>query len=186
MKDKDKEVFNYPRVLLVKKDGFTLNEVLISVLILGIVLAGLFITLSTGEFSSSVSSAKLEVQAETRRLMDWIVKDVRQTSSSQIANNAPSNSHIKFKVCLGHDSSNIIWSSDFIEYTYDSSLNRLTRTDYSSGTSWNFDNIIAAPFNTSELLTDSKLTVTITVQKQGARIPVITSTLISKIKIRNG
>ena len=186
MRDKDREISNYPRGLLAKRDGYTLNEVLVSVLILGVVLGGLFITLSTGEFSSSVNSAKLEVQAETRRLMDWIVKDVRQTSSSQIANNAPSNSHIKFKVCLGHDGNNIIWSSDFIEYTYDSSLNRLTRTDYGSGMSWNFDNVIAAPFDTSELITDSKLIVTITVQKQPARMPALTSTLISKIKIRNG
>ena len=146
----------------------------------------MFITLNTGRFSSSASSTKLEVQEEARRLMDWIIKDVRQTSTSQIVNNSPSDTHIKFKVCLGHDGSNIIWSNDFIEYTYVSALNRLTRTDYSSGMVWTFDNIVAVPFDTSELITNNKLIVTITVQKQKGGEPLAVFTLANKIKVRNG
>lgn len=150
-----------------------------------IIFSGLFFVLSVGKFSSATSSAKLELQEQVRRVTDWIVKDVRQTVAYQIVNNQPSSSHIKFKVCLGHNGSDRIWSDGFIEYTYDSDLNRLIRADYNTGQIWNFDNIIAEPFNITAVSSNNTLIVTITGQRQRVGLPAMTSTLTANIKIRN-
>lgn len=185
LKDKDREALRLSRALLTKISGFSLIEILVTVLILVVIFSGLFFVLNIGRFSSTTSSEKLELQEQVRRVTDWIVKDVRQTVAYQIANNQPSSTHIKFKVCLGHDGNDRIWSDDFIEYTYDSDLNRLIRADYDTGQIWNFDNIIAEPFDIGAVSSNNALVVTITGQRQRIGLPNMTSTLTANIKIRN-
>jgi type II secretory pathway pseudopilin PulG len=184
-RDKGSAVFDYPRALLVSKKSFTIIEILITTFVLTVIMAGLFLVLDMAEFSQSATSAKLELRAELRRAMDWIIKDVRQTSAYQIANNAPTSSHIKFKVCLGHNGTSLIWSDNYIEYTYDSTLKRITRTESASGRSWYFNYIITEPFDVSGVSTNSKLIVTISGERQRQGLPDITSTLTAQVKLRN-
>ena len=191
MRCKDKETLSYPRVLLNSKGGFTLVEIMVSFFILTVILTGLFLSLSTGELSSSISSIKLDAQERARRVMDWIIKDVRQTSFAKININGYTDSYIKFEICSDFDDTTYssIWSDYYIEYSYNDSEKRLTRARISSAgvteMSWDFDNIMVAPFDTSDL-ENNRLIVTITSQKQQVGLPTVTSTLTSEIRLRNG
>lgn len=184
-KDNGRRVFSYPRGLPVKARAFTLLEILICSAILAIIFTGLLVVFRAGDFSNSAAMAKHEAQEEARRVLYWIIKDARQTSGSQISGNQPSSSHIKFKVCQGYDGDNIIWSDDYIEYTYNSLNQRLTRTDYNTGQSWDFENIVSDPFGISEIVSDNKLSLSITVQRQRQGLPLITSALTTQVKMRN-
>lgn len=165
--------------------GFTLIELLVTAFILSIITAALFMVLRVGDFSNSISSAKLSLQQEARNVIGWIVKDVRQTSGYQIYNNQPSADHIKFKLCQGHDGNNLLWSSNYIEYTYEPVSKILTRIDYNTGQSWQFYNIIASPFNIDHLA-NNLLIVTISVQQTAIGLISPTFSLSAEIKIRNG
>lgn len=204
-KGKEQGIFNYLPALRAKK-GFTLVEIIVTAFILSIVFAGLFITLNTTEFSHSVSSAKVDLQAEVRRVIDWIIKDVRQTVSYEVASNGPSDTHIKFKRVQGLNTvtGDLILSSDYIEYEYDSLSQKITRRVIDGATgdilqSWDFNNIIEAPFYTRDDLNNivplndddftnygNKFIVTIMGQKQVRGSLNINFTLTEEVKIRNG
>lgn len=180
-----REVLAYPRVSRSERQAFTLVETLIVAGILGIIFSAVFSVFNLSNLSHSIVSTKLSLQAEARNVMEWIAKDARQTSAYQISNNNASSSYIKFKTCTGHDGTTLLWSSDFIEYNYNSSSQSLTRTDYGTGNTWNFYDIITAPFDVSQLA-NNILGVTIDVQKDaiGTVAPRINLTM--EIKIRNG
>jgi type II secretory pathway pseudopilin PulG len=170
-----------------KIKAFTLIEVLITSAIF-IVIAGMLIfVLNAVHLSDRVNIAKLSVEQNARNIMGWIVKDVRQTSSYQIINNLPTNGHIKFKQCIGHDGSNLLWSSEFIEYIYNPINNTLTRRqiDGLSVKSWEFDNIMVPPFDITELI-NNKLTVTVTVRENAIGNINPQVTLTTEIRLRNG
>jgi prepilin-type N-terminal cleavage/methylation domain-containing protein len=183
----------------IKRRGHTLVEVLVVAFILGIIIMALFLTLTTGEFSSSVSMAKTDLQAKVRRVMDWIVKDVRQTNPIQINTNNPTANHIKFKKVTGidNDSGNHTLSSNYIEYNYTSVSGSLTRNEVSEDGSmlhsWVFSNITQSPFYTATevplatdgILTSKKLIIVITGQSQVRNSLTLNQTLTEEVKIRN-
>lgn len=183
--------------------GLTIIEALFSALLSAVLIAGFFYALSTGEFSNTLSSAKADLQAQVRRDLDWIIKDVRQTVSWDIANNGPSDSHIKFRQVEGWDIANntFLLSSNFLDYSYDSAAKTITRRLQDGAgnvlESWIFYDIISAPFFTvnsagaivsldpTDLLTSRKLIIVISGQKQ-VRGPLNTScSLTGEVKIRN-
>lgn len=182
---KDREVFNYLRVLPSKISAFSLAESLVVTFILGVIFFAAIVSLDTSNLSRSVTSTKLALQQQSRNIMDRIVRDVHQTGGYQISNNNPSPIHIKFKSCLGHDGINLLWTTEHIEYNYDAELKTLTRVDYNSGQSVFFSNVEAVPFDVSRI-DENVLTVTLRLLKQvrGSIIPGVT--LIREIKIRNG
>jgi len=135
--------------------GFTIIETLIVAATLSALMAGIFYVLKTGESSWSFNGAQIEVQSEVRRALDWIANDARQARRVDMgsASNNPSSSHIKFKKVVGYDTAGagqVILSSDFYEYAYDSDSQTITRTDLGTNQSWIFRNIIAAPFYTNK------------------------------------
>lgn len=167
---------------------------------MGIVIMALFLSLTTGEFSSSVSMAKADLQAKVRLAMDWIVKDIRQTYPSQIDSNDPTVSHIKFKKVTGivdATGEDYTVTSDYTEYNYTSALNQLTRNEVDDSgkitRSWNFTNITQASFYTAPgqslapggILTSRKLIVVITGQSQVRNSLILNQTLTEEVKIRN-
>lgn len=186
-----------------KISGLTIIEVLFSALLTGLLLAGFFYALSTGELSNTFSSAKADLQGEVRMMIDWIVKDARQTVSWDIANNNPSDTYIKFRQAQGWDTANntLLLNSDFIEYAYDADAKTITRKglDAVGNTiqSWVFDNIISSPFytinsggdivslNSTDLLTSRRLVVLISAQKQVRGALNTSCSLTGEIKIRN-
>lgn len=157
-KDKERGIFNYLRtlrVLLNKRNGLTLVEVLLTTFIVGIIFAALLFTLNMGNLSSVVSGGKLEVQQEVRRAMDWMVKDLRQTSRTQLAvidsngNNVTfvqllSNetfSDPEFRTCFGYADGNVTWSSNQIGYSLDASNHKIIRTSSDTNQTWEFNHI---------------------------------------------
>jgi len=187
--------------------SFTLVEILIVVLTLGVLMAGFFYALITGESSWSFNAAKIEVQSEVRRAVDWIAKDVRQTRRVDIGSNTnnPSSTHIKFKKVIGYDTTgggSVVLSNNFIEYTYDPDLKIITRTDLNTNQTWTFRNIIQAPFYTnssgsiividplnpgqdSPVFQTGNLVIILTGQKQVKSGLNATYTLTEEVKIRN-
>ena len=199
-------VFSYPRALpnRSKGNGFTLIEVLFVVSILGIIISALFFSLTRGEFSSAVSSAKADLQAKVRSIMEWVTKDVRETSLGQIntPDNNPSVNHIKFRKVTGIDGAGgYTFADHYIEYDYDSALSQLTRNkiDVTSGAilqSSVFDNITQSPFyvgvgppldplDDGKILTSKKLLIIIAGQSQVKNSLTLNFSLTEEVKVRN-
>ena len=169
-------------------------------LIMGVLCSGLFLTLTVGDFSSSVSQAKADLQAKVRLIMDAIIRDVRQTSRSQINDitNAPGANHIKFKVVSGTNEAdgNLTFSTDYIEYTYDPNLLQLTRSSVDGAGAPRirvFHDITDTTFFSEEGVpfvvgaNSGKLIVNITAQSQAreARNLLLSYSLTEEVKIRN-
>jgi prepilin-type N-terminal cleavage/methylation domain-containing protein len=183
-----------------KKRGLTLIELLVVVFIMGMIMAGLFLSLTKGEFASSVSMSKADLQAKIRRIMDWIVKDARQTNLIQINANDhdPTGNHTKFKTVTGIDSGgNYTFSTNYIEYNYTSASEELVRHEVNeTGSilqSWVFNNITQSPFYTATgvplapggILSSKKLIVVISGESQVRGSLVLNQTLTAEVKIRN-
>lgn len=122
----------YLRNFHANRKGFTLIEILVVGSILGVVMTGLILTLNTGERSSAITQAKVDLQAKVRSIIDLITRDVRQTNLNEINNSVPGPGvhHIKFKQVTGIDegTGNYSLSDYYIEYTYDPDPARLRLT----------------------------------------------------------
>jgi len=167
--------------------------------LLVILIFALLTTLNTGELSNSISSAKADLQSQARRVMDWIIKDTRQTSLIQINNNNPAGNHIKFKQVTGINNAtgDYTLSTDFIEYNYDSDLEQLTRSvvqdDGTVLRSWVFSNITESPFYSTAgvalaadaILTSHKLVAVIAEEKVVNVNLTLSFSLTEEIRIRN-
>jgi type II secretory pathway pseudopilin PulG len=179
--------------------GFTLVEVLVAAALLITVISALFLTLSKGELFNDITSKKADLQAKARRILDWVAKDVRQTNLIQINTNSPSADYIKFKQVTGIDNTtgNYTLSTNYIEYSYDSASDALTRNEVDDGgvvlNSWPFDNITQSPFYSDAgvplaagaILTSKKLVIVISSRDQVRGSLPLTVSLTEEIKIRN-
>ncbi len=137
------------RRILVDKKGISLIEILLVTVIISMLMGGVFYILSVAQSLRLVSTAKVEVQSEVRRAMDWIINDVRQTVSYSIgaggaSGNDPLSTHIKFKKVIDYDTSGSgsALFGNFIEYTYDPNAGTITRTDLGTNQSWIFRDIV--------------------------------------------
>ncbi len=192
------------RVLRNKIKGFTLIETLLITLISGIIIGVFFYAVNAVQFSFNLSSARGSLQSEVRRTIGWIIKDIRQAVSWDIANNSPTPSYIKFRQVTGWDTANntFLLSDYNIEYTYNSANNTIIRrtSDLNNVTigQWTLNNVIAAPFftvnslgeivplNNSDLLTSKQLVITISGEGQVLGMPNTTYILTEEVQIRNG
>jgi hypothetical protein len=171
--------------------------------ILIVVLAGLFSSLAVSSYSQAVGSSRLDLQADVRRTLDWTTKDIRQAISWDICNNSPSATYIKFHLWTWDQTTHTFsLTNELIEYEYDANARTLTRRLVDSGgtvlESWVFYNISAPPFytayispsdnefKTGDLLTNKKLIVVITAQKNVRVSTDIRYSLKEEVRIRNG
>lgn len=210
LKGKEIKLFSYLRASPNKRGGFSLVEALIVSLILSVILGALFITLNIGQMSFATSLSKIALQSQVRLTMDWLVKDLRQSISWNIAsiaapNNDPTTTHLKFNL-WSWNSVTSTWdlSPDFIEYNYDALEEKLTRTHYNDTTkttmTLEFANIVEAPFyttyintgdpanvmNADSLRNNRKLIIVISGQKLVRGSLYVPFYLKSEVKIRNG
>ena len=190
------------RTLRAKKKGFTLVELLVTGFIFAVVMAALFLSLTTGEFSNSVSSAKADLQAKVRFIMEMIVRDVRQTNLNEINLNGPSADHIKFRQVTGIDSggtSEYSLSANYIEYTYDINTRQLTRSIVNGAgailrsqvfadiTNTHFYSNVGQDLAANTIIDPNnggKLIITVAAQSQANRL-TLNWTLTEEVKIRN-
>jgi len=197
LKDKETEILAYLRALAARRKGFTLAEVLVTAFILSVVAGALFLSLTTGEFSNAITSAKIDLQAHVRLVMDLIVKDVRQANILGINNNSPSVNHIRFKKVTGIDNTTGSYSlsANYTDYTYDPVSLTLTRSEIDAGgnviKSIVFSDITQAPFYTAlgvplvfnGLIASKKLIIVISGRRQARQI--LNFSLSEEVKIRN-
>jgi prepilin-type N-terminal cleavage/methylation domain-containing protein len=120
-----------------KSAGFTLVELMVASVIFGVVMSALLMTLQIGEFANGVGSAKVDLEAEVRMLVDWISKDIRQAKIQDLAStdNDPRKDHIKFRFWEWNSTSYnqaYIYNATTdtyvnIEYTYNNATEILSR-----------------------------------------------------------
>lgn len=165
--------------------GWTLSELLVVTAILGVITAAIASMVSMSQLSTPISAAKVMAAHQARNVMDWISKDVRQTSGYQISNNAATSDYIKFQLCAGHNGTDLQWDSDFIEYTYDAVNDTLSRNDTGASQSWQFYDIIASPFDVSRV-SQNILGVTVAVEKAARGAIKAGYNLTMELKLRNG
>jgi Tfp pilus assembly protein PilV len=199
-KGRETGALRYLHTSLLKKRGLSLIEVFVSSGILSLLLAALFIGLTSGQLSSTVSSAKADLQGKLRLIMAWIVKDVRQTDIIEINSNVPSVDHLKFKKVTGIDNitGNYTVGSDYTEYNYNSTSGVLTRSEINGSTgaiqhSVPFNNITQSPFYTAPavplvvggILNSKKLIIVIAGETRVRNSLTLNLTLTEEAKIRN-
>ncbi len=166
-----------------KRSGFTLIELSIVMTILLMVFAALFMVINVGNLSHSLNVEQIRLYEKAREAMRWISRDVRQTTAAEIMGNDYSDSELTFRIYAGFDSGAPQWSGATIVYQYDAGSGQLTRTDNNSGLVLVFEDIVAAPFDVSELGSNI---VNVTVSLQSAvRNRQVNADLNSEIKIRN-
>ncbi len=178
-----------------------------------IVFGGLFLSLNSGEFSELINSAKSEVFFEARGAVDAVTRDVREAVIWDIADSANSNpgpTHLKFRKVTGWNitSEALILGNSYVEYSYDPTAMRLTRTllDAANNTVQvngvnqvqYFFNITQSPFFTrdgsgnevtmssGDLLSSGRVIVSITARKQVTADKEVQAVIKSEVKIRNG
>lgn len=94
--------------------GFTLLETLVSLAILGVITAGIYMVLNVGNRSYKSDMGLLDLQQEVRQAMSGMIRELKQSNSSTITiSNA--GARIDFKVPTDITTSPVTYS-DFIAY----------------------------------------------------------------------
>lgn len=202
-KDKGQEASSFKPASRHKKSGFSLVEILVVMAIFLVLIGAIIMALNTGQYSNSISIAKVDLQSSVRNLMNWITKDVRQSITWDMANNSPSTIYIKFRQVQGWNAAThtLTLNDDFIEYAYDSSAQTITRRLLdSSGNElqrWEFSDITEEPFYTrdssgtivdmsgSDLLISNRIIIVIASSAQVRGSLNIPFSLTEEVKIRN-
>jgi len=121
------------------KEGYTLIEVMISLLVFSIVVSGIFLVMIVGRSSWYSGDARIELQQELRKVIAQISNDLKQSSVSKLyldstmsqsfPNDGVAHHAIAFKVDQGVNNSTgiIIWSSTPISYNLTG--NQILRSD---------------------------------------------------------
>lgn len=99
--------------------GATLVEMMVTVIIFAFILGICYTLLISGSDSWETNSARVELQQELRKAMDWITQDLRQAGSASItdvlANGNPYTS-ITFRKSAGASGGNLVWDSSTTRY----------------------------------------------------------------------
>lgn len=99
--------------------GFTLVEALVTVMIFSIILGASYMVLLSGSDSWEVNRVRVELQQESRKAIDWMSQEMRETGSAAITN-VPADGNwyttITFSLPSGVSGGSIVWSGDTIQY----------------------------------------------------------------------
>lgn len=99
--------------------AMTMPEVLISAIIFSLVLAACYALLIAGSDSWETNEAKIELQQDLRRSVDWITQDLRQAGSVSITN-VPADGAwytlITFRKASSVSGGSVVWDTDTTKY----------------------------------------------------------------------
>lgn len=170
------------------KKAFSLVEIMVVLAILSSVFAMLFTTFSVGRLGQMIITEQLNLKDQARRAIYLLSQDLRKTNSVEIKSNNSTDIYLKFRVYEGYDivSAAPIWSTDYIEYTYNSTDGILTRTAGNSQTVLN--DIVVAPFGIDASWiagTDKRILVTINTSKTVLSNITVNYNLSSYVTLRN-
>ncbi len=99
--------------------GFSIAELMVTVVIFTIISTGVYTTFLVGNRSWQANKVKVELQQELRKAMDWMKEDLRQSGTatgviSVAADGAP-DTDITFKIAESISGGSIVWSEE-IQY----------------------------------------------------------------------
>jgi len=102
------------------KTGFSLTELMITLVIFTFLIAALYAVLTTGKASWQIGNAAIDVQQELRHSIDWIAEELRQSGSLAISN-VPTDGNwrntISFRLPAGISNGNLVWATQQIQYS---------------------------------------------------------------------
>jgi len=185
---------------MMKRYGFTLVELMVVIFIFSIIMAATFAVLSIGRQSWHTGSTQVELQQETRRAMDRMVKELRQSGQTTIVGVlADGNPYFAITFQLPEDAGsdddaldgtgNIEWGN---QITYSLAGNQVQRA--SAGSTTILANKVAtlefkrSPDNPMTPDVDESNIIEISLQAQKDALPggrQMQSTLNSQVTLRN-
>jgi prepilin-type N-terminal cleavage/methylation domain-containing protein len=107
--------------LSTSEKGFSLVEVMVTIFIASIVIAGLYTILLMGEQSWDVNSVNIRLTQESRKAFDWMEYDLRQSGTSpsyiDVDTDGTWYTSIEFSVPEGVVGGGIVWVADTIRFS---------------------------------------------------------------------
>ena len=155
-------ILQEPPYHLNQDKALTLVEVLVVVFIFGIISSAIFMVLNMGEFQNRIGSTRIAVQQDVRTVLNWLIRDMRQTSRGELnvtdEATGTTGSFVdvyattaggifispEFALCPGYGNP----ATEQISYGYDDVSQTLTRTSSLTGQVLTFHNITSLVFKT--------------------------------------
>lgn len=165
------------------KEGFSLVEAMIVMALFSFVLAGVYFSMEVGQRSWQVNEARVEVQEELRKGMDFLIYELRQTGVNGIIDLAEDGTSITFSLPSSVSSSgSIVWNSASpvtIAVTNDGTEN-LVRTQ--AGVS----RVLARNISDVDFVQNGdSLDITLSAQEASANGPMFTRSFNVIVQLRN-
>ena len=158
--------------------GFTLIELMIVLLIFSIILGSIFAVMTMGNKAWQSGNVQVEIQQETRKGMDSMLKELRQSSLGQITVAANT---VTFRIPQSvNNSGNITWCGDILYSLGGLNDEQLLRTQGEESRVL-ANNVQGLQFSAS----GKEITITVVVEKESVSQRTLTTTLSSQVTLRN-
>ncbi|MBI5024365.1 MAG: prepilin-type N-terminal cleavage/methylation domain-containing protein [Candidatus Omnitrophica bacterium] len=171
--------------------GATLVEMMVTVIIFAFILGICYSLLISGSDSWETNSARVELQQELRKAMDWITQDLRQAGSASIVDvpaDGATYTSITFRKSAGVSGGNLVWDASTTRYLLGGTGGtQLLRQVGSQAASVIAQNIQSVQFS-RQAGTANVASVSLQTQKTALRRKMLTGTapsLTLKIYLRN-
>ena len=142
--------------------GFSLVEILVSVLILSFLIAGIFMVLNVGDMSYSTDMGLIHLQQQARLAMDGMTRELRQADADSIIDPEGADS-ITFNAPLALNPTQWIGP---ITYQLDANQNQIIRTLAGVPQKIVGNNISSLSFDKNDNILDIELTCQITTTRR--------------------
>lgn len=172
---------------VLNKNGTSLMEALVTVLIFVMIIGGVYASASVGESSWQTNSTKMELQQDLRKAMSWMKYELRQAGPSSIVDvpsDGVSQSDITFKIPSTVSGGSIVWETDTIRFLLGGAQNNQLQK-IKGGTTSILANDISTLSFTRYPAAPNVLEVSMLAQKETIKGIMISSNLNFKLQLRN-
>lgn len=168
--------------------GFSLVEILVTLLIFSVLFTASFIVLLSGSKSWEINSTRMQVQQELRKAVDWIKEDMFDAGQSTITN-VPADgswySTITFKTPTGVSGNTAVWSSSTTQFTLGSGADANQLQEITGGVTKILANNIQSLQFRRQSTSPGIVEVSVQAQKTSTKGTPVTMSTSFKIKLRN-
>ena len=159
--------------------GFTILELMVSLLIFSLLLGGVYSLLISGNRLWNTDSVKADLQAKARNAMEAMVKELYGSQIS-LPDVGDSDDEITFQVPDSISAGEIVWSSD-IRYAANAS-NQLARTQSGQADRVIANNVYAVQFDHTD---SDRVIIDLTLRKNTILNEPINFTVSQQVTLRN-
>lgn len=158
--------------------GFTLIELMIVILIFSIILGAIFAVMTMGNKAWQSGNVQIEIQQETRKGMDSMLKELRQSNLGRITVTANT---VTFQIPQSvNNSGNITWCEDILYSLGGLNGEQLLRTQGEESRVL-ANNVQGLQFSA----TKEEINITLVAEKETVSQHTLTATLSSSVTLRN-